>query len=62
MNDILCRHCCHWVDCKTNGFCLDRDLFTYTEETECSDYLEGVPMTESEYEYVANPANWKTNI
>ena len=27
-----------------------RDLFTYTDESECKDYAEGEPMKEKEYE------------
>ena len=49
--DILCRHCVYWVSCHDgDGFCLMRDLFTTTAETECEDCTEGLPMTEEEYE------------
>lgn len=53
MNDNKCSHCIKWVDCKTKGFCLAKDLFTYTELAECAscpDYVEGKPYTESEWE------------
>ena len=46
----LCRKCNFWVDCDSKGFCLMRDLFTYTDESECQDYAEGEPMKEKEYE------------
>ena len=54
--NILCKTCCKWVDCtrsdnKPDGFCLDRDLFTHTaEERNCTDYAEGKPLTEKEWE------------
>lgn len=48
----LCRKCNFWVDCGAKGFCLVRDLFTYTDESECQDYAEGKPMKEKEYEEV----------
>ena len=49
---ILCRSCNFFVlgEKRDSGFCLCRDLFTHTEETECADYAEGEPMTEEEYE------------
>ncbi len=55
MNKILCKKCTSWVDCgeKENlpfGFCLKKDLFSYTAETKCSMYLEGTPMSEQEFE------------
>ena len=48
-----CSHCTKWVDCKTKGFCLVRDLFTYTdieEEEDCPDFVDGEPITEDEFE------------
>ena len=53
--EILCKSCICWVDCgekkgKAHGFCLCRDLFTHTAETECRDYLKGKPSTEEEWE------------
>jgi hypothetical protein len=48
-----CSHCTKWVDCKTKGFCLVRDLFTYTdieEEEDCPDFVDGEPQTEEEFE------------
>ena len=48
-----CSHCTKWVECKTKGFCLVKDLFTYTELEEdafCPDYVEGTPQTEEEFE------------
>lgn len=48
-----CSHCCRWVDCKTKGFCLAKDLFTYTEleeDAECPEYQEGKPIPEDEFE------------
>lgn len=51
MKTILCKTCDFWVDCNSDrSFCLVRDLFTATAETECDDYKEGKPMTEQEYE------------
>ena len=51
MKTILCKTCAYWVDCNSDrSFCLVRDLFTATAETECDDYKEGKPMTEQEYE------------
>lgn len=48
-----CSHCTKWVDCKTKGFCLTKDLFTYTEleeDAQCPEYVEGTPITEEEFE------------
>ena len=48
-----CSHCTKWVACKTKGFCLVRDLFTYTnieEEEDCPDFVDGEPITEDEFE------------
>lgn len=50
---ILCRTCCHWVDCgekdgEPHGFCVMRDLYTYTAYTQCAEYLEGELIDESE--------------
>ena len=48
-----CSHCIKWVFCKTKGFCLVKDLFTYTELEEdavCPDFVEGEPQTEEEFE------------
>ena len=53
MTDNKCSHCKKWVDCTTKGFCLVKDLFTYTEVAEdsvCPDYVEGEPVTEDEFE------------
>ena len=51
MKAILCRKCIFWVDCESDrSFCLVRDLFTATAETECNDFQEGKPMKEQEYE------------
>lgn len=55
--NILCKSCVFWVNCskpdkKNYGFCLVRDLFTYTAKTKCSDYTKGKPMTEQEYEEI----------
>ena len=65
MKEILCRTCNIWVDCgkkdgKPHGFCLARDLFTYTEETECMDYSKGQPSTEAEYEEAQD--QWLTTL
>ena len=56
-DNVLCAKCACWVDCSTSqkvyGFCLSKDLFTYTKvkTTEnCIDYVEGNPLTEKEYE------------
>lgn len=56
-DNVLCAKCARWVDCSTTknviGFCLDRDLFTYTKiltSESCPEYLEGNPLTEKEYE------------
>lgn len=54
MNKVLCKTCCKWVDCSKDrpmGFCLEEDLFTYTERIMCGDYCEGKPMTEAEWEH-----------
>ena len=48
-----CSHCTKWVDCKNKGFCLVKDLFTYTEEEEdssCPDFVDGTPIPEDEFE------------
>jgi len=53
MQDNKCSHCIKWVDCGAKGFCLCKDLFTYTELEEdetCPDYSEGTPITEDEFE------------
>ena len=53
MQDCKCSHCTKWVFCKTKGFCLVKDLFTYTELEEdavCPDFVEGEPQTEEEFE------------
>ena len=53
MQDNKCSHCTKWVDCGAKGFCLCKDLFTYTELLECAscpDYVEGTPITEDEFE------------
>lgn len=56
----ICMVCAKWVDCdkmklldKPFGFCLTRDLFTYTAETECGDYLNGIPFSEEEFEIMS---------
>lgn len=56
-DDVLCAKCACWVDCSKNGkakgFCLSKDLFTYTKiplSVICPDYVEGNPITEKEYE------------
>lgn len=54
MGKILCKSCICWVDCGDKGFCLCRDLFTYTNETECEDYSDGEPSTEEEWEEAQN--------
>ena len=49
----ICQTCCNWVDCtktKPEGFCLLKDLFTYTAEKKCLEYKEGKPLTEEEWE------------
>ena len=53
MQECKCSHCTKWVDCKTKGFCLVRDLFTYTnieEKENCPDFVDGEPITENEFE------------
>ena len=53
MEDFLCQHCIHWVDCskdKPTGFCLIQDFFTYTKRNYCNDFIEGEPMSEEEWE------------
>lgn len=55
MSDVLCKTCSKWVDCKNNdnvklGFCLIKDLYTFTECESCDDYSEGKPMTEEEFD------------
>ena len=53
MQECKCSHCTKWVFCKTKGFCLVKDLFTYTELEEdavCPDFVEGEPQTEEEFE------------
>ena len=58
-----CSHCTKWVECKTKGFCLVKDLFTYTELEEdavCPDFVEGEPQTEEEYES-AQLFQWNTS-
>ena len=52
---VLCKSCILWCDCgvkcgKPNGFCLCRDLFTYTARTECGEYQKGEPFTEEEFD------------
>ncbi len=66
MNDVLCTHCTWWVNCPreenaVHGFCLLKDLFTYTAEKECSEHSEGLPLSEEEYEDANNPKNWILN-
>ena len=56
MKEVVCKRCATWVDCgekegKPYGFCLQKDSFTYTAETDCYIFLEGEPMSEAEYEY-----------
>ncbi len=55
MNKVLCKKCICWVDCgekekRPYGFCLSKDLFTYTAETKCGNFIKGVPFTEAEWE------------
>ena len=55
MNRILCKKCATWVDCgekegKPFGFCVQKDFFTYTAESECPMYLEGTPISGQEFE------------
>ena len=54
MKTILCKTCLFWVDCskgeEVDGFCLQRDLYERTAETDCPDYESGEPMTEQQYE------------
>lgn len=56
----LCRKCNLWVDCGVKGFCLVRNLFTYTDKSECKDYAKGEPMKEKEYEEVNE--KWLRNL
>ena len=63
MQDCKCSHCTKWVFCKTKGFCLVKDLFTYTELEEdavCPDFVEGEPQTEEEFES-AQLFQWNTS-
>jgi len=58
MKDCKCAHCRIWVDCGAKGFCLLKDLFTYTELEEgatCEDYEKGKPLTEEEYNLAQLP-------
>lgn len=52
--EILCHTCNSWVDCGSDdekkGFCLCKDLFTYTSETSCRDYTKDKPITIEEFE------------
>lgn len=61
MKEVLCKSCLCWIDCdpkgrkgKPYGFCLCRDLFSYTAETECKDYVNGTPSTDKEWEDYQN--------
>ena len=51
---MLCQKCNFWVDCSdeqgVRGFCLRRDLFTYTGTDRCSDFSEGEPMPVEEFD------------
>lgn len=52
--EIVCTKCSCWVDCsrgeETYGFCLTEPLFTYTAKTRCSDFIDGTPLTEKEFD------------
>lgn len=56
---VICETCRLWVKCKasdkakvaeSHGFCVVRDLFTYTAETKCKDHQKGEPMSEKDWE------------
>lgn len=56
---MKCEKCNNWVDCqykeKGKGFCLCRDLFTYTkldDDEYCEDFVLGKPMSDDEYETI----------
>lgn len=47
----LCQSCMKWVTRdKKEGFCLVEDLFTNTNKDVCSEYVEGEPFDEEEWE------------
>lgn len=52
---VLCYTCNCWVDCgqkdgERYGFCLCKDLYTYTRSVSCSDYVKDEPLTEEAFE------------
>lgn len=48
---MICDRCALWVETETgHGFCVVRDLFTYTNESECEGFIEGKPSTIEEWE------------
>ena len=57
-SECLCSKCSIWVDCGwkngiPHGFCIMKDLFTYTHKKIgdcCVDYQEGKPISEKEWE------------
>ena len=52
--EILCKTCICAITCKDKQFCLCEPLFTYTERSECKDYIKGIPSTEEEWEDFQN--------
>lgn len=65
-SECKCCHCSNWVNCKwfngkPYGFCLTEDLFTYTckfVDEDCSNFEEGTPITEEEWEEENDPTTW----
>lgn len=51
--NYLCHSCTAWVDCsekdKLHGFCLCKELYTYTLEKHCNDYVKN-PLIEENFE------------
>lgn len=54
---MKCEKCNNWVDCqyeeREKGFCLCKDLFTYTKLSDkeyCEDFVPGVPTPAEDFD------------
>lgn len=47
---ILCHKCMLWVKCDKGGFCQAKNLFTFTAQIACNDFIQGKPITIKEWE------------
>lgn len=65
-SECICCNCSHWVNCgwkngKPYGFCIMKDLFTYTCKSTndcCIDFDKGKPISSDEWEDENDPKMW----